>query len=133
MKTDQLRINQLSPAAYDRYLQYLSAMDARDVNAYAAFLADDCSLQMNNNPSVHGKEAIISMLGPYWKSFTSIEHDLLNIYGTDASYALEAWNHYVRLDGKPVSVRAVAFTDLSQQGQVVSVRLYTDVAPVFAP
>lgn len=131
MKTGNLRINQLSPAAFERYLRYLEAMDARDVKAYAEFLADNCSLQMNNDPPVESKTAIVQMLTPYWNTFRSIEHELLNIYGTDTSYVLEALNHYERTDGGKVTVRAVAFTDLDDAGKVKSVRLYTDVSSVF--
>ena len=132
MKTESLRTNQLSPGAYQQYLAYLQAMDAKDIEAYSAFLAEDCSLQMNNDPAITGKAAIVAKLTPYWKSFQNIEHELLNIYGTDSSYVLEALNHYRRLDGRPLTVRAVAFTDLNQAKQVTSVRLYTDVSSLFS-
>ncbi len=131
MRTDTLQINQLSPETYQQYLAYLQAMDNKDVQAYAEFLAEDCVLRMNNEPQIEGKAAIIGMSAPYWKTFQSIEHELLNIYGTDSAYVLEALNHYVRLDGQPVTVLAVAFTDRNQKGQVTSVRLYTDVSAVF--
>ena len=132
MITRNLRLNQLSPPAYAQYLRYLRAMDSRDVAAYGEFLADNVTLQFNNDPVTQGKAAALAGLGPYWQSFASIEHDLTNIYGTDANYVLEALNHYVRHDGKPVTVRAVAFTDLDPQGLVAAVRIYHDVAPVFA-
>lgn len=132
MKTNQLRINQLSPQAFERYLHYLEAMDRKDLQSYSALLAEDCVLRINNEEPVHGKAAITGRLGPYWESFGRIEHDLLNIYGTDQTYVLEALNHYVRHDQKQVTVRAVAFTDLNGAGEVTSVRLYMDVSPVFA-
>ena len=131
MITQHLRTQQLTQAAYDQYLRYLAAMDDRNITAYAAFLSEDCTLQMNNQEPVTGKPAIVAMLAPYWKSFAGIEHDLLNIYGTDSNYVLEALNHYVGLDGRRVTVRAVAFTDLDAAGRVSSVRLYTDVSPLF--
>ena len=59
MKTDRLRINQLSPTAYTWYLQYLEALDAKDISAYATFLADNCVMQTNNSPLVSDKAAII--------------------------------------------------------------------------
>ncbi len=132
MKTNSLRINQLSESAYERYLQYLHALDSLDIEAYAKFLADDCEVQSNNNSPMKGKEAVRQGLGTYWQSFKELEHDLLNIYGTDQNYVLEAINNYTRLDGKKVSIRAVAFTDLNQDGLVKSVRFYTDTTPVFA-
>jgi hypothetical protein len=132
VKTNSLRINQISESAYERYLQYLQALDSLDIEAYANFLADDCEVQSNNSPPMKGKEAITQGLGAYWRSFKALEHELLNIYGTDQNYVLEAINHYTRLDEKKVSIRAVAFTDLNEAGLVKSVRFYTDTTPVFA-
>lgn len=71
--------------------------------------------------------------GPDSWPYDTIEHDLLNIYGTDDHYVLEALNHYTTLDGRQVTLRAVAFTDRNAAGLVDSVRLYTDTAPLFAP
>ena len=132
MKTGNLRINQLSDADYRWYLDYLAAMDAKDVERYATFLADDCAMSFNNEPETTGKAAIVERLSGYWQSFGSVEHDLINIYGGRAAFMLEALNHYVRLDGKPVTARAVALTDCNGSGLVTSVRLYTDVGEVFA-
>ncbi|MFE4105830.1 nuclear transport factor 2 family protein [Almyronema epifaneia] len=131
MKTDQLRINQLSPETYQWYLTYLEAVDTQDVEAYSRFLAESCEMISNNNPPVQGKEAIAQFLTDYWQSFASLEHDLLNIYGSDSAFVLEAFNHYTRHDGKSVTLRAVAFTDRNEAGLVTSVRFYTDVAPLF--
>ncbi len=132
MKTENLRINQLSPSAYAWYLGYLAALDAKDVDTYSNYLATECSLQFNNaTPSV-GRHAVIDGLSRYWATFGDLEHDLLNIYGSDAAFALEALNHYTRADnGDPVTLRAVAFTDRDDDGRVTSVRLYTDTAPLF--
>ncbi len=132
MITKNLRMNQLSPEAYETYLAYLSALDARDVEAYGEFLADDVSIQFGNAEPVVGKATVKAMLADYWQSFASIEHDLINIYGTDKNYVLEADNHYERHDGKHVTVRAVAFTDRDNDGQVKSVRIYGDTSPIFA-
>jgi ketosteroid isomerase-like protein len=132
MKTTDLRINELSSTAYDAYLRYLTAMDAKDLERYGEFLADDVVLQMNNAEPTVGKAAVLAGLAQYWPSFATIEHDLLNIYGTDDHYVLEALNHYTTHDGRAVTLRAVAFTDKDADGQVESVRLYTDTTPLFA-
>ena len=132
MITHNLGVNQLSPEAYEWYLRYLEAMDRLDLGDYLAFLSDDCRMQFNNGPALVGKAAIAGMLEGYWTSFSEIEHDLLNIYGTDRAFALEAANRYVRRDGARVTVCACAFTDRGEQGLVRSVRLYADASPLFA-
>lgn len=132
MKTGNLRINQLSPKTYEWYLAYLEAMDSKNVERYGTFLADDCVMQFNNNAPVQDKGVIVQFLSDYWATFDSIEHDLLNIYGTDSAFVLEALNHYKRNDGNNVTLRAVAFTDRNEEGLATSVRLYTDTTPLFA-
>ena len=72
----------------------------------------------NNMPPVQGKAAILAGLSQFWQSFSKLTHDLLNIYGNDDAFALEALNHYVRLDGETVTVRAVALTDRNATGLV---------------
>lgn len=131
MQIKNLRINQLTPEGYDWYKDYLAALDAKDIGRYGSFLADDCTLIMNNATPLEGKEAILEGLSHYWQAFGNLEHDLLNIYGTDQAFMLEALNHYKRLDGKLVTLRAVALTDRNEAGDVISVRLYTDTAPLF--
>jgi ketosteroid isomerase-like protein len=130
MKTSSLKINQLSPETYQWYLHYLEVLDSKDIEVYSTFLAEDCVMQSNNNPPVEGKSAIVQFLSDYWNTFASLEHDLINIYGNDSAFVLEALNHYKRNDGKPVTLRAVAFTDRNETGLVTSVRFYTDVAPL---
>lgn len=132
MITTNLRTNQLSPEAYGWYLGYLAALDARDIDAYAVYLADGVSVQFNNDQPVVGKAAAVAMLGGYWQSFAGLEHDLTNIYGDDRGFVLEALNHYVRHDGERVTTRATAFTDRDGTGLVTSVRVYADASPVFA-
>ncbi|GAB4496540.1 MAG: nuclear transport factor 2 family protein [Saprospiraceae bacterium] len=131
MKTSNLRINQLSATTYERYLAYLHAIDNKDIEAYGRFLAEDVTMQFNNDTPRSGKTEILQGLTYYWQSFGEVEHDLNNIYGSNQNWVLEALNHYVRHDGKKVTIHAVAFTDLDENGLVKSVRIYQDVSPVF--
>ena len=133
MKTYSFRINSLSAAAFAWYLDYLAALDAKDLNRYGAFLAEGCEMRMNNADPVRGKAAVLAALKSYWASFGTLEHEPLNIYGTDDAFMLEALNHYTRGDGGRVTLRAVALTDRDAAGLVTSFRLYTDTGPLFKP
>ncbi|MBY0423889.1 MAG: hypothetical protein K2Q06_16410 [Parvularculaceae bacterium] len=57
---------------------------------------------------------------------------MLNIYGVDHAFMLEALNHYVRRDGERVTTRAVALTDRDADGRVASIRVFADASPVYA-
>lgn len=130
MKTENLKINQISSQAYEWYLGYLEAVDNKDIQKYGTYLAQDCVMYQNNNGPVEGKAAILDGLSQYWQTFKTLTHDLLNIYGTDSSFVLEALNHYQRNDGEAVTVRAVAITERNEAGLVTSFRFYTDTTPV---
>jgi hypothetical protein len=104
----------------------------RDLDAYGRFLADDCAMRFNNEPPTAGKAAVLRRLRDYWQSFRSIEHDLLSIYGEPRAFMLEALNHYVRLNNRPMTCRAVALTDRNAESLVTAMRFYTDVSALFA-
>ena len=131
MILENLRTNQLTAAGWSWYRRYLAAIDESDLDTYLANLADDATLQFNNDAPIAGKAAIKAMLAGYWKSFRAVEHEPLNICGDDHRFVLEALNHYTRHDGKKVTTRAAAFTDRNTQGQVTSARIYADASPVF--
>lgn len=131
MRTDKLERNDLSADAFDWYKRYLGALDAKDLEAYSAFLADDCIMYMNNDGPIEGKEAMRAMLGPYWQSIGDLEHDLLVILGSDDHFMLEALNHYTS-GGETTTLRAVAVTKRNAAGLASAVRIYTDVSPLFS-
>ena len=131
MRLQGLAVNQLSREAYNWCLDYLAALDAKDPYALGVHLAEDCTLQLNNDPPVKGKAAILDRLVYNWSSFGTLEHEPLNIYGTDGAFAVEALNHYTRTDGTPVTLRAVTFTDRDEGGLVTSMRLYTETTSLY--
>ena len=49
-----------------------------------------------------------------------LEHDELNIYGTDRNLVPEALNYYTTTDGREVTIRAVAWIDRDETGEVTS-------------
>ncbi|MBX9603007.1 MAG: hypothetical protein K2X35_18525 [Bryobacteraceae bacterium] len=85
----------------------------------------------NNVGPLQAEAAIVAMLGQYWPTFAGLRHDLVTILGNDQHFMLEALNHYTRLDGSPVTLRAVAITARNDAGKVISARIYTDTSPLF--
>ncbi len=136
MELGKLRTNQLSDTGWSWYQDYLDALDAYDIDSYAAFLADDVSVQFNNDEPMHGKGVATEGLGQFWGSISgmgfTLVHEPLNVYGSDDAFVLEALNHYDKPGADRITVRAAAFTDRGEDGKVTSVRLYQDVSPLFA-
>lgn len=129
-----VRINQLSTEATSWLEQVLQALDTKDISAYASFMASDVEVTFNNGDmSMRGRDAVIDGLSQFWQSFGALEHDELNIYGTDRNLVHEALNRYTTLDGRDVTIRAVAWIDRDDDGQIASLRVYNDQSPLFAP
>ena len=137
MELGSLRTNQLSDEGWAWYQDYLTALDAYDLDAYSSFLAEDVEIRFNNDPPLTGLAAAREGLGGFWASITgmgcTLVHEPLNVYGDDRNLVLEALNHYDRPGGPRVTVRATAWTDRRDDGKVVSVRLYQDLSPLYAP
>lgn len=53
------------------------------------------------------------------------------MYGTDERFAHEALNHYVTLDGRQVTLRAVACIDRDAEGRIAELRVYGDQSPLW--
>ena len=132
IRNDKLRINQLSEKTFQWYIGYLNAIDKRDIESYANYLSDDCSMRINNDLPVSGKDHIIKHLTSLWTLYKEDTHDLLNIYGTDSSFSSEIINHFILEDGKEILINAVACVDRNEEGLLTSVRLYSDFSPLFS-
>lgn len=128
-----VRTNQLSPAATEWFASVLSALDAKDLPRYLSYLSPRVSIIFNNGEmTMDGIEAAREGLGQFWQSFGTLRHEELNIYGTDQNFVHEALNHHTTLDGRDVTIRAVAFIDRDEGGKICSLRLYADQSPLWA-
>lgn len=130
--TNELKINQISDEAFAWYLRYLEAIDSTNIELYGEFLAEDCEFQFGNQPKVQGKAAILEGLKQFWATYDGEEHILQGILGNDNYFALEAINTYKRKDGTEVSIPAVAVTERNDEGLAKSIRVFIDIAPLYA-
>jgi SnoaL-like domain len=132
----KLRINQLTPDGWTWYQDYLTVLDAYDVDGYADFLSPSVSVQFNNDDPMVGRDLVATGLSQFWGSVTAmgytLVHEPLNIYGDDQHFVLEALNHYDSANTARITVRATAWTDRDDDGHVTSVRLYQDISALYA-
>jgi hypothetical protein len=125
-----LRTNHLSEAGLRWYAGYLEALDARDMERLLSLVAEDASLQVNNQMQAYGRDAIATAVGAYWHGFRSSHHEPLCILGSDTDFAVEVLCHYTRLRGDVFTIPACSFKTRNAAGLMTSVRIFADISPL---
>jgi hypothetical protein len=106
-------------------------IDAMRLDAFAAALAPDVKVVVGNSPAMNGRQAAKEGIGHFFSTIGGLKHHLVNVAESDGLTFLEANVEYLRKDGKTVTIPVV--TVLERSGNLVkSLRIYFDVAPVYA-
>jgi steroid delta-isomerase len=103
----------------DRFLDYLRAYEARDIDRVAGLLADDVSLR-DWKVSVQGKAAAIAETRANFEAATSIEIQPLRLYEGEASVAGEL---RILVDGH-IELFVVDVLDFDPQGKIRAIRAF---------
>jgi len=117
--------------APDRVRGIFEAFDAKDVSALAAFMTDDVRLRLGNAETVEGKSAFVEAVNAFFASVAGFRHDVVNVWSDGDTLIAELDVHYIRLDGREVSVPCCNVFRL-RDGSVADYRTYIDVTPVYA-
>jgi hypothetical protein len=108
-----------------------ASIDAMRLDEFAAGLTPDVTVVVGNNPAMNGRQAAKDGIGGFFSTIDGIKHHLVNVTESNGLTFLEANVEYLRKDGKTITVPAV--TVLERDGDLVkSLRIYCDVAPVYA-
>jgi hypothetical protein len=108
-----------------------ASIDAMRLDEFAAGLAPDVSLVVGNNPMMNGREAARQGIGYFFSTIAGLRHHMVNVVESNGLTVLEANVEYLRKDGRSVTIPTV--TVLERSGDLVkSLRIYFDVAPVYA-
>jgi len=113
------------------FSDWYASIDAMRLDEFAAGLAPDVKVVVGNNPVMNGRQAVKEGIGHFFSTINGIKHHLVNVAESNGLTFLEANVEYLRKDGKTVTIPAV--TVLERNGDLVkSLRIYFDVAPVYA-
>jgi ketosteroid isomerase-like protein len=108
-------------------------IDAKDLDAFLAALSDDVVVVFGNNPPAVGKEQVGAAIGGFFGTIASMSHNFRNVFVDGDTTLLEADIDYGRLDGPTVTVPCMSLLHRDADGLVDQLRIFIDVAPVFAP
>jgi limonene-1,2-epoxide hydrolase len=113
------------------YADMYANVDAMRLEEFVAGLAPDVEVVVGNNPAMNGRQAVKEGIGYFFSTIAGLEHHFINVVEGQGLTFLEAKVDYRRKDGRQVTVPVV--TVLERKGELVSsLRIYFDVAPVYA-
>jgi hypothetical protein len=132
MTTENLKNQTISTETFSWLQNKYKAVDSRNHSEYAKYLADDCVLQFGNNPLSVGKDALLQGIDNFWVSIHGLNHNFINVLGTDNHLVLEAIIDYTKTDDKVLQTPCVTIIERNSGGFAVSIRIFVDITPVYA-
>jgi ketosteroid isomerase-like protein len=115
----------------DRIRAIFGAFDAKDVSTLASFMTDDVRLRLGNADVVRGKTAFVDAVNAFLASVAGFRHEILNVWSDGNALIAEFDVHYIRRDGRRVTVPCCNVF-LLHDGLVAEYRSYIDATPVYA-
>jgi SnoaL-like domain len=113
------------------FSEMYASIDAMRLDEFIAGLTPDVEVVVGNNPAMNGRHAVKEGIGHFFSTIQGLKHNFVNVVEGQGLTFLEAKVDYVRKDGRQVTVPVV--TVLERKGDLVkSLRIYFDVAPVYA-
>lgn len=124
---------QISKDGRQWHIDFADAIASRDAARYAAFMHDNCSVQINNNMPIYSKFAIERAFVEQTKHFKSMTYEITSAFGTDRRSVAEALFTYICNDGSVEVVQHAYICERDEDGLLTSVRLYGDTSRVIKP
>lgn len=107
------------------------AIDAKDAEQFASFIADDGVFRFGSAPAVQGRDEITAAVSAFFDSIDSLSHSVTKVWRDEAGLACEGEVCYRRLDGLEV---IIPFVDVFEfRGELISsYKIYIDIGPLYA-
>jgi ketosteroid isomerase-like protein len=112
---------------------YYDTIDNMRLDEFVDSHTDGVVVQFANNPPAHGKDEVRESIGQFWTLIDGLEHTFLSVHEDGPTTVLESNIDYTRKDGQVVTVPCASVVDRAGDGKVSGLRVYIDLAPVFAP
>ncbi|WP_300014360.1 nuclear transport factor 2 family protein [Pseudonocardia sp.] len=118
----------------DWITDYYADVDGMRLEPYVAHHSEDAVVVFANNPPAVGRAAIGEAIGGFWSMIGGLRHEVHNRWDVNdgATAILEVTTHYTTHGGAAVPLRCVSILDRNAEGEVTSLRVHIDLAPLFA-
>lgn len=120
-----------SAAASESTGGMFAAIDAKDSEAFVAYLSDDAVFRFGSAPPVQGRAAIREAVNGFFESIAGLSHVVSKTVRDGATLVCEGEVTYARLDGSSVTL---PFTDVFEyEGELIAhYKIYMDIGPLYA-
>lgn len=120
-------------AAPDWVTRYYDDVDHMRMEEFLAWHTPDVTVRFANNPRAQGHDQVRGAIGHFWEMIGGLRHNIVQVWEeSDGTAVVEADIDYTRLDGTVVTTPCVTLLHRAGGG-VDSVKIFVDVAPIFAP
>ena len=124
-------IRKMKTSRDDLIKRYYEAVDRMDIDTFKSMHSEKARVIFGNFPAAEGPEQIAAAIGQFWSGIRGLKHKFINRWDLPNESILEVAVSYTRKDGQTVTLPCV--TILKPDGEKVGeLRIFTDVAPVFA-
>lgn len=115
-------------------VDYYADVDSLNLDGYLASHAPDASVTFGNNPPAIGRAAIGEVVGGLFAALSLMRHEQRNLWLVDggATAVFEATVTHRTRGGAEVRVPAVSLLERNDASLATSLRVHTDMAPLFA-
>lgn len=107
------------------------AIDARDPDAFVAYLTEDARFRFGSAPEVTGREAIAEAVGGFFASIAGLEHSVDLFMEEGSTIVCEGSVRYTRHDGSEITLPFADVFDM-QDELIANYKIYMDIAPLYA-
>jgi ketosteroid isomerase-like protein len=110
---------------------YFGAIDAMDLDRFAAYHTEDARLRFGNAPTAEGKQEVVEGIKHFWETINGLRHDFVRVWEEDDATIVESEITYTLKNNKQVVLPCT--TIVRKEGDLAKdVRIYMDINPVFA-
>lgn len=108
------------------------AIDAKDTEAFLAFLTPQARFAFGNVPAAEGTAGIRATLDGFFASIASLTHTVDHTWSVPGHVVCNGTVRYVRHDARAVVVPFCNVLRIDGE-RVADYRIYVDASPLFAP
>jgi ketosteroid isomerase-like protein len=124
------KVHDAAPPAWAK--AFFADVDAMKMEPFLDHFAPEAKVSFGNHPPAVGRDQIKGAIGGLWDSIKGLRHDFQRAWPDGDGVVLESHVTYSRTDGKDVVTPCVSVLE-RRNGKVSELRIFIDLAPVFAP